>query len=155
TFNRNIVPISLQDDNRTINRGMFNGLTERESYATNINLNGKFDLYGTRHNVLVGFDYYRFESHRGVTFLRSADFIPALDIFNPTYGITIPETLPINNFFSMEQQWFGVYLQDQMALTHNLHLLFSGRYDWAESASGFSSTGTPELDTIRDNEFSP
>lgn len=155
TFNRNIIPVSLRGDNRTINRGLFNGSTERETYATDINLNGKFDVFGTRHNVLVGFDFLRFQSSRGVTFLGSAAFIPTLDTFNPVYGIRIPDNLPINNFFSTKQQWFGVYLQDQIDLTHNLHLLFSGRYDWSENASGLSSTGSPKLDTVRNNEFSP
>ncbi|EDZ66319.1 TonB-dependent siderophore receptor subfamily [Nitrosococcus oceani AFC27] len=158
TFNRNIVPLSLQADNRTINRGLFGGLTKRETYATDIHVNGQFDLFGARHNILVGFDYLRFTQSRGATFLASAPFLSPIDVFEPVYGTTqIPDldTLPKNNFTDLKTEWFGVYFQDQMDLTEQLHLLFSGRYDWAKTESGFSTTSAPEVSTLWTDKFSP
>lgn len=158
TFARNVVPVSLQADNRTVNRGLFNGLVERETYATDINLNGNFDLFGVHHNTLVGFDYLRFEQQNGgSTFLAGAPFITPIDVFNPVYGtVTIPDDLPKNSFGTSQVEWFGLYFQDQIDLTENLHFLFSGRHDWSNSSSGFSSTAPPSVITkVTTEQFSP
>ncbi|WP_427551544.1 TonB-dependent siderophore receptor [Methylomonas sp. MS20] len=156
TFNRNIVPISMEADNRTVNRGLFYGLTERATYTQDLNLNGKFDTFGIGHNVLLGFDYYRFEESRGVTFLPGAAFIPAIDIFNPVYGnVKLPNDLAKNNFVIENQEWFGLYFQDQVDLTKNLHFLFNGRHDWSTAIAGFSDSAMPEATAVAAEKFSP
>lgn len=157
TFNRNIIPISLRSDNKTINRGLFSGSTTRDTYATDINVNGKFDLFKTRHNVAVGFDYLKFDQDVTATFLASAPFITPLDIFNPVYGtVNIPQNLAQNNFVALKTEWFGLYFQDQIDFTDQFHFLFSGRHDWARNASGFSSVGQPTaLSTVLAEQFSP
>lgn len=156
TFNRNIIPISLRADNQTINRGLFNGLTERNTYTTNIDLNGKFDLYGMDHNVLVGFDHLRFDSNRVATFLASAPYITTLNLFNPVYGnVRLPANLPINNYVAGQDEWYGVYFQDQVDLTKNLHFMFGGRHDWATGANGSSTVSTPSMNSVSTEKFSP
>lgn len=156
TFNRNIVPLSLQANNRLVNRGLFSGLTERETYATDINLNGKFDIFDIEHNVLFGFDYLRFESNRKATFLAAAPFLTPIDIYNPVYGtVSVPDNLNPNNFLSGRDEWFGLYFQDQVDFTHGFHFLFSGRHDWARTWSGFSNTSGPELSAVSTQKFSP
>lgn len=156
TFNRNIVPLSLKSDQRTVNRGLYNGLTERETYAQDINLNGKFDLFDTRHNVLLGFDYLRFTNGRSVTFLTSGSFLKSIDIYNPVYDtVTVPENLDKNNFLYGKDEWFGLYFQDQVDFTDSLHFVFSGRHDWARTWSGFSRTSVPDMTAISAQKFSP
>lgn len=157
TFNRNIIPISLQADNRTVNRGLFSGLTQRDTYAQDININGKLDLLGTKHDVLIGFDYLRFETGmRGGTFLASAPFITSIDIFNPIYGtVNIPADLPQNNNFDFIEEWYGLYFQDQIDFFDSWHFLFSGRHDWVRTSNGFSPTSAPELTSVSTQKFSP
>ena len=111
------------------------------TYATNIDLTGKFETFGINHQVLVGFDYY----HRDVEIEGFIDvappaFRPTIDIFNPVYG-PIPQLSPSDfNFFNtIAQSWYGVYFQDQITLWDKLHILGGGRYDWATSRSGLSS----------------
>lgn len=160
TFNSNIVPLSLRADNRTINRGLFNGLTKRTTYTQDINLNGKFSTFGLGHNVLLGFDYYRFEQSRDASFLSGLlpaySYIPPIDMYNPIYGtVNLPANLPVNNFVTENQEWFGLYFQDQLDLTDNLHFLFSGRHDWATTQSGFSTVSSPALTSVSAEKFSP
>lgn len=151
------MPIALQADNRTLNRGIYNGFTERETYTTDIHLNGKFDLFDTHHNILVGLDYYQFNQSAGRTFLAKAPFVTSIDIFNPVYGtVTIPNNLPKNNFVAFNLKWFGAYFQDQIDLTDQFHFLFSIRHDWADSESGFSKVSTPQiLSSVSAQKFSP
>lgn len=157
TWNRSIIPVSLQADNRTLNRGIYNGLTERETYTTDIHLNGKFDIFDTHHNVLIGFDYYQFNQSAGRTFLTKAPFVTPIDVFNPVYGtVDVPDNLPKNNFVALNLKWFGVYFQDQIELINQLHFLFSIRHDWADTESGFSRVSTPEiLSSVSAQRFSP
>ncbi len=156
TFNQNIIPISLRADNRTINRGLFNGLTKRDTYAQDININGKFDALNFRHNVLLGFDYYAFEQSRVGTFLASAPYITPLDLYNPVYGqVNLPSTLPLNNFIAQNQEWYGLYFQDQIDITDKLNFVFTGRHDWAINESGTSSVSQPNLVSSMNEKFSP
>lgn len=156
TLNRNIIPISLQADNRTINRGLFYGLVHRNTYASDINLNGKFDLFSMRHNVLFGFDYLKFDQDRAGTFLASAPFITPLDLYNPVYGtVRLPANLAKNNYVVSNDEWFGMYFQDQVDLTKALHLLFSGRHDWARNSTGSGPVSGPSLNSVSTEKFSP
>lgn len=158
TFNRNIVPLFLGADNQTINRGLFAGLTKRATYTQDINLNGKFDTFGIGHNVLVGLDYYRFEDSREATFLNpfTGPFITPINMFNPVYGtFNVPATLAKNNFTLTQQEWYGLYFQDQIDLTDQLHFLFSGRHDWARNKTGFSTTSRPTASVVTTEKFSP
>ncbi|WNB75753.1 TonB-dependent siderophore receptor [Methylomonas koyamae] len=157
TFNQNIVPRSLQVDNRTVNRGLFSGLTQRATYAQDFNLNGKFKTLGIGHNVLLGLDYYRFDESREATILGpTAPFMTTIDIYNPVYGsLQVPGNLAKNNFVAQNQEWYGLYFQDQIDLTDDLHFLFSGRHDWATTRSGVSSTAAPTLNEATAEKFSP
>jgi len=84
-------------------------------------------------------------------------FVPPIDIFNPVYGGTqIPPNLAPNLFLTFKEHWYGLYLQDQIDLTHGLHLLVGGRYDVATVSNGFS-TVTPDMPLFdrTDQAFSP
>jgi iron complex outermembrane recepter protein len=45
-------------------RNIFSQAEDSDDYATNLDLTGKFNLGFTKHNVLLGFDFYRsFETY--------------------------------------------------------------------------------------------
>lgn len=141
--------------------------TTKKGYATNLDLTGKLDLWGTQHEVLVGFDYYRYSSdYRFSGDYENGDPALAIDIFNPTYGVIDPvllreELLPFPLFTKNKQDWYGVYFQDHITLWNKLHILGGGRYDWATTRDSccFLSFAEAEAEAAirerKDEEFSP
>jgi len=155
----------------TLRRNIFGQTTTGENYSTNLDLTGKFQLGFSKHQVLVGFDYFK-STQKYHSFGEYNDPNPALNIniFNPgpSYGIDpalIRETLsrPANccadsGFLFSNTEWFGTYFQDQITLWDKLHLLGGGRYDWANSGNSYSSSFDLAEATLSSNKaegFSP
>lgn len=113
----------------------------RRTYATNLDLVGHVRTGPMDHNVLVGFDYYRFESANSA-FSDLTPVVPPINIFNPSYGIDLSSITPATFRFhgTFDEQWYGVYFQDQITFWDKVHILGGGRYDWAEVVNGFSDT---------------
>jgi len=125
---------------------------DRDVYATNMDLTGHFDTWGAKHSVLFGFDYYFFDQQ---ALGHCCDSMPPINSINPVYGVTSANALENqaqNYSFANQQEWKGVYFQDQITLWDKLHILGGGRYDWATAGSG--SPGTP-LNEINSEKFSP
>lgn len=142
---------ALRPDNRTLDRNIFFEENLVEAYATNLDLTGKFKLWETKHDVLVGFDYT--QSH--TTYHVQGDWINpnpglAIDIYNPSasYGIdpaVFDRTLatyvqPGRNYSRFVTQWYGVYFQDHITLWDKLHIFGGGRYDWTQVGRGLGGT---------------
>ncbi|MFA5985031.1 MAG: TonB-dependent receptor [Methylococcaceae bacterium] len=139
--------------NGILRRNIFGQVTSGENYATNLDLTGKFNLGFSKHQVLVGVDYFT-TTQKYHSFGEFNDPNPLLDIniFNPgpSYGIDpalIRDTLsrPANccadsSFLFATNEWFGTYFQDQITLWDKLHILGGGRYDWANSGASYSSS---------------
>jgi iron complex outermembrane receptor protein len=160
---------ALQADGRTINRNIFGQVNYVRTYATNLDLTGKFRVMGTQHKLLVGLDYtkattdYWFFGNFNVS-----NPALAIDLFNPTYGIppglftaarSITER-PNANFNVFQEHWYGLYIQDQVTVFDRLHLLLGGRYDWAEVGRGRGATfdaASAAVDgvTRKDSRFNP
>lgn len=121
----------LQEDNRTLNRGVFIAKDqEGENYILNTDVVGDFNTGSINHKLLLGFDLST-NSDRPGTF-RERSLSP-IDIFNPVYsqnnvGPVIDEFTPSSTTTDV----YGIYLQDQIALVDNLKLLLGGRFDWVE-----------------------
>ncbi len=159
---------ALRPDNRTLDRTFFIQVSNNQSYHTNLDLTGKFDLWRTQHKVLLGFDYFRGdEEYFG---FGSFDVDPslAIDIFNPTARIDparfdrqriLQEGVFDDNFAETREEQFGVYFQDQITLWDKLHILGGGRYDWASTGTGRSPSSFSEAEARRperkDEAFSP
>lgn len=160
---------ALQADGRTLNRNIFGQTSYVRTYATNLDLTGKFDVAQTQHKVLIGIDYTRATTDYSIYGnFNAADPALAINLFAPTYGI--PPALftaarattdrPGANFSVFQEQWYGLYLQDQITLWKKLHLLAGGRYDWAEVARGrggnFDAAET-NIDAVtrKDSRFNP
>ncbi|AEG01112.1 TonB-dependent siderophore receptor [Methylomonas methanica] len=131
--------ISLQADNRTLDRRLITGHSNQETYSTNLDLSGKFNLLGTNHDVLLGGDYYH-NAFNGPN--QHFSKMAPIDIFNPVYNIfsqAAIDAIPLDFNFLRKEERFGVYFQDQITLFDKLHILGGGRYDWVNYGTGSSS----------------
>lgn len=165
---------ALNEATGIMQRNIFQQRSEQKVYSTNLDLTGKLDIAGTRHDLLVGVDYYRSHNLYG----SDGQWVTpnpalAIDIFNPgpSYGIarsvfdaalkTSATALPRSDIYN---QWHGVYVQDQVTIGKKLHLMLGGRYDWAETGRGRATTFSAATDALfnstpsvirKDQGFSP
>ncbi|TXI30422.1 MAG: TonB-dependent receptor [Nitrosomonas oligotropha] len=137
---------------------------DRDIYSTNIDLNGNFNTWGIKHSVLFGFDYYRINQLAVGHCCSLAGPISTVDSQDPVYGVITRDELksqPQDYHFVLNQEWKGMYFQDQITLWDKLHILGGGRYDWLEVANGFSATSVAEANAsaktgrISEQRFSP
>ncbi len=132
------------------------GATDK-TFATNLDLKGKFVTGPLTHSTLIGFDY--FSTYTPVYTAYNYFSVSAINIYAPTYWRS---ENPYRNpkFLTTGQKWTGVYGQDMISLLDNsVHVLLGGRYDWAETGSNTNST-TPfhalaTYNTTYNKAFSP
>ena len=122
----------LYADGETVSRQRRYRDYDAKDASLRVELNGSFDALGTKHNVLIGADGYDYELHsiqeRWRTAWGSGDTTFSVNAYNPVYGQTAPETSPTQDNLE-EQNAFGIYLQDQMALSKKVNLLIGVRFD--------------------------
>ena len=136
------------------------------TYATNLDLKGKFDALGAKHQVLAGVDYLH--DTFDYSYAEGLSNFP-INIFNPVYG-SIPASaydealngVGFRGFASSLVKQAGVYVQDQITIFERLHVLLGGRYDHAEVGQGNSDVSREEAIADRhgrsvrtDGQFSP
>lgn len=172
TYRFRSVPIAyfqpLLDDPTTpmVRRGIYSEDFHRDTYNVFLDLNGKFETWGIKHNVLVGGDYYQLKETNSGFFGVNAlpvDFFTNVNVFNPVYPSMDPglfDTLrrnSPNDFGVVKNSWFGLYFQDQITLWDKVHILGGGRYDWAKLSQGFSATSFNDIvrENLNDDKFSP
>ncbi|MGH8476355.1 MAG: TonB-dependent siderophore receptor [Methylococcales bacterium] len=103
---------------------------DRTHFYTALNLTGHFETFGLRRTLLSGFDYYEDKQSTIHPFDSPATSINTFNpVFNAAYQVT-----PLLNFFQ-NNEWYGVYLQDQIDLGDQIHILLGGRYDDTYSIS--------------------
>lgn len=124
----------LDADNRTLNRTAYKSVQDVMTHSGNLDLNGKFDLLGSRHNLLIGFDGFLASTESP----SASEAAPSIDIFNPVYGQVDFDALTTDNgFFYRKESWLGAYVQDQITFFDRLHLLLGGRYDNVTTGANF------------------
>lgn len=131
--------------NDEYHRGLWQVENPRRTYATSLDLNGKFETFGVKHNLLLGGDYYRRqelgEGCAGPG--QSGNCLPwppgmdGFDPFNPRGNPAFnfdthrfPSRRSFNYDTASLEEWYGLYFQDQITLFDQLHILGGGRYDW-------------------------
>jgi iron complex outermembrane recepter protein len=122
------LPGSLDADNRTFNRVDREYELENTNYALTANVVGKFSTGSIQHQLLFGVDFNSLENLSPIYAEREA---APIDIFNPVYGqAKIPGAAVLfeSSDRSLTNSW-GIYLQDQVALTDSLKLLLGVRFD--------------------------
>jgi iron complex outermembrane recepter protein len=139
-----VYSLSLQPDNRTLDRGVFptkNSLSER--FYNTVNLTGKFDTWGVNHTLLMGGDYMNYNNN-GEGFNRE---FTSIDIFNPVETAPPGEFIP-NYVYDNHTDWWGLYLQDQIQLPYHLELMAGLRYDNVVSKDNTIDTKTESADKV-------
>ncbi len=172
TYRFRSVPIAyfqplLEDPvNPMVRRGIYSEDFHRDTYNVFLDLNGKFETWGVKHNVLLGGDYYQLKTTNSGFFGVNAlpvDFFTNVNLFNPVYPPMDPALFDTlrrnspNDFGVIKDSWFGVYFQDQITLWDKLHILGGGRYDWARLSQGFATTSFNDIvrENLNDDKFSP
>ena len=165
-FKPNVVGTALDDATGILDRTVTFQRLNGNAYSTNLDVNGKFDLLGAKHNLLVGLDY--FHSYYNYHYSEADGNFP-ISIFNPGYG-TIPASAyndavggaGARFLSSVQSKQYGLYVQDQITVFDKLHVLLGGRYDSAEIHSGFSDVSKDAAIADRhvqpglsDHQFSP
>lgn len=123
-FNKTMLN-GLQADGHTVNRYAFRREEMLRHYVVDNQLEGRMDLGGAEHTVLVGLDASRISADAR----RWIGAQPSLDLWAPVYGqsFTQPSTLQMDNH--VQQQQVGLYAQDQIRWAQAWTATFSGRYD--------------------------
>ncbi|PIG90516.1 TonB-dependent siderophore receptor [Gloeocapsopsis sp. IPPAS B-1203] len=147
-----IFPLSLADDNRTLNRELVSLADDTELarfYYLDTNLLGQFSTGSVNHQLLFGFSLSRTTDDLRLEFGNAAP----VDIFDPVYDNTIVTTgIPDIDRFTTRDT-LGVYLQDQITIAENLKLLLGGRVDFFEERQ--IDRLLDERTTQSDTAFSP
>ncbi len=100
------------------------------TWASDTNIESKWQLGSTEHTVLVGFDGYdtSYDSHN---FRGNA---PSLDLTRYNYGqpVVVNKDRSLDRGSQLDTLQKGVYFQDQIKFDDKWILLLGGRHDWAD-----------------------
>jgi iron complex outermembrane recepter protein len=144
-----LFPTVLQDDQRTLERGLFSTKDQRQdNWIVDTHLVGRFNTGNIGHKLLIGFDF-----NRDIYSASNTEFIlDPIDIFNPVYRQTRRQFVADYPNDKFTTDTLGVYLQDQIDLLPQLKLLVGGRFDWASQRSEFAESPNSIQE---DSAFSP
>jgi iron complex outermembrane recepter protein len=130
-------------------RSFNNSKTQQQNYYTTLNLTGKFDTEMLEHTMLWGFDYFVIDNQGSQACCNAFPVGAIFNIFNPTYLTTAP----VLNFTpnpDRNQEWYGLYWQDQIKFPFNIYGNVGLRYD---NATGRNLT--TGITTTDDDHVSP
>lgn len=133
----------VPDDYRTVSRYSFSFAENVDTFAVDTRLKIKADTGALRHNILVGLDYRRYD-YEGLSAFGFG--IPSIDLFNPVYGVAVPNLPPVT-FSDQLQNQTGLYVQDQIKLDRWIATL-ALRHDWVDTKNRLNGT------SVDDAEFS-
>ncbi|MDJ0449932.1 TonB-dependent siderophore receptor [Methylocystis sp. JR02] len=114
---------------------------KRYNLSTNIDLSGKFEALGAKHNFLFGLDY----ANLGYDYVYNFGFDNyPINIYAPVYG-TVPNSAFYDSVIgrgyksssSVVARQKGMYVQDYITFDR-LHLMIGARYDIADLTRGKS-----------------
>ena len=100
-------------------------------------INGRFQLGGLQHRLILGADIDRFENDQVFRRARAPALASnptpaqqqAINIFNPVYGsYPLPTPTPLTNRVETQKS-VGVFVQDQIKLSERLQLRLGARFD--------------------------
>ncbi|WP_025131702.1 TonB-dependent siderophore receptor [Pseudomonas sp. PH1b] len=129
-------PLTGVKDQRYMTRFGVDWKQHNKVYGVDNIAQAQFDTGALSHTLLMGLDYYHFNSKFNGQYDRNP---PIIDMFTPTYGQS-PN-------FGGPHRWdntiiqTGLYLQDQIKLDQWV-LVLGGRYDWAETDNKTPLGGT-------------
>jgi iron complex outermembrane receptor protein len=144
--------VNVNADFSNGNRGFNNGITHQQNYYTTLNLNGKFNTSVLEHSTLWGFDYFVIDNQGAGSCCAAYPEDANFNIFNPTYQTTVnPGASAFTTNPKFNQEWYGLYFQDQIKLPFNVYGNVGVRYDNATN-NQYAATG---VINNTDDHFSP
>ena len=119
-------PSGLQDDKRTFDQlyAATNKPDDREVYALDTNVAGKFRTGSLQHQVVFGLNFDNLSVSRDLFLSQLAP----IDIFNPVYERS-PGAVRRRIIVNDRSESLGFYVQDQISLSEKLKLMLGGRFD--------------------------
>ena len=146
----------LNTGDSNINRFGIGYGTQYNTYSDNIDLTGHFNTLGLKHTLLLGGDFYHLYTKASQSLsldptgtLPSGFIISPIDILNPVHTGTsfLPLTQAALNLTDTDQ--YGAYIQDQIELPHNIHVLGGIRYQNLQQsiADGLNPGSDPSKQT--------
>ncbi|WP_066520072.1 TonB-dependent siderophore receptor [Sphingobium cloacae] len=149
---RSVYNSSMLPDLRTIERGGGGSDEVFQTFTIDNNIAATFATGPFEHQLLVGLDFLHNEGTGYQRFVRgAANGIPNLDIYEPVYGVVIPDVLAGVPPTDSRRNQTGLYAQDQVHLG-GLNLIGSIRKDWywqRSTTSGVSTTMEQSKTTYR------
>ena len=142
---------NINNDNQQVDRFLSAGHNSADTYSSILDLTGHFKTWGLGHTLLFGGDYYRFNNR--INQVNSGFVVPSsINYYDPihpgTPAVLDPGTRVLLNTSTDN---YGLYLQDQIKLPYNFHVMGGLRYQYIHSTnasafgidSGYSS-GVPQ-----------
>lgn len=127
------------DGSLIVGRWPFYNWAQARLDATTLDVTGSLNAFGIQHTVLFGAEYYNYRNNGQGRSDFSGDPANNTDYFNPSPLPTL-DALPKDSFATSRRQP-AVYVQDQMALPGNVHLLFGVRWQRLEEKNSYDSVG--------------
>lgn len=143
--------------NGDVPRGAWFGGLLYDTQTVYVDVSGKFNTFGIDHNVLIGGDYY----HQSSKDQATARFLDDVNLYQPLPPVDVAAASAPPFYFNYieDNEWFGVYAQDEITLFDKLHVMGGLRYDIAAFGSGYSDQSVPlaqaAYDDIEENHLSP
>ncbi len=121
----------------------FNQKTSNNTYSTNLDLTGHFDTAGLAHTLLIGGDYFHIETDGSYandsawTNFSGFSSLSSIDLYNPVHPGNNPPVLDSASYFKGNRQadQYGLYIQDQIKLPFNFHVMGGIRYQYIHQTS--------------------
>ena len=116
-------------DGRTLGRNFNYRKLEWTDRDTQLNLTGHFLTGGFEHTLLTGVEYEDYDYQSIIQRSAAGAGAYPIDIFNPVYGQPRPALTRTPTDDQENLKTFGVFVQDQVALTERLKLLAGARFE--------------------------
>jgi iron complex outermembrane receptor protein len=126
----------------TATRGLIVNRGGQDLHATQFDLIGRVDGFGLRHTLLFGASRYAGDSFQDTHF---DCFCVQFDYLNPP-PVDLADTAGEPDRYTLDQREWAFYVQDQVVLPFNLHLLAGLRYQRLKERSLFIVPAFPEFD---------
>lgn len=135
--------INLSASTGTLLRRYSDRHERARTWASDTNIESKWQLGSVEHTVLVGFDGYdtSYDSHNFRGDARNPT--PSLDLNRYNYGqpVVVNKDRSRDRGSQLDTLQKGVYFQDQIKFDDKWILLLGGRHDWADQQQEAHSNG--------------
>jgi len=169
----NLFPVSFDPTTNVVGLDGYIDTTQRENFIASGNLIGEFETGSINHTILLGGEYIDTVNNNdrfNAFFDQTQDDVEFFSVQRPINivngaGVNASGSATINTFSDLNDdtegdiEVFSIYIQDEIEVTDWLNLVIGGRYDsfdiTVDNIETFIDTGTTDITTRRDSDFSP